>query len=99
MADLSGTLRTLCLVLALLGLVQCAALLAFILTIRHVQKEIRLLQSIRRSWRLSIEAVVQAALDRQRKARKETSVFRIESLAGAPAEARPAPAPQHPEAG
>jgi hypothetical protein len=91
MSELNGTLRTIYLILAALGVFQCLALLAFLLTIREVQKEIRLLQSIRRSWRLSLEAIVHSTLDRQRKARQEMTVLRMEPAQDATGESRHRP--------
>jgi hypothetical protein len=73
MTGVSESLRTVCLMLGALGLVQCLALLAFILTIREVRKEIKLLQDIRRTWRLSMESAVLIALDRQRRSRAQLS--------------------------
>jgi hypothetical protein len=71
MTGLSESLRTVCLMLAALGFIQCLALLAFVLTIREVRKEIKLLQDIRRTWRLSMESAVLVALDRQRRSRAQ----------------------------
>lgn len=95
MSELSGTLRTIYMILAALGVFQCLALLAFLLTIREVQKEIRLLQSIRRSWRLSLEAIVHSTLDRQRKARQEMTVLRIEPSQAPSGETRQGPGSIH----
>jgi hypothetical protein len=84
MIGLSESLRTICLLLAALGLVQCLALLAFVLSIRQVRKEIKLLQDIRRTWRLSMESAVLVALDRQRR-----SLAQVGKMDGATSTAGP----------
>jgi hypothetical protein len=73
MTGVSESVRTICVMLAALGLAQCLALLAFILAIREVGKEVKLLQDIRRTWRLSMESAVLLALDRQRRSRVQMS--------------------------
>jgi hypothetical protein len=77
---MSEAFRGIYLTLAGLGALQCLTLLAFILTIREVRKEVHLLQSLRRTWRLSLDAFVQATLDRQRRTHREASVVWTEPV-------------------
>jgi biopolymer transport protein ExbB/TolQ len=67
MDELTALVRIVCFSLAALGVIQCALLVAVLLTVRR--RELRLVRAIRRKWRLNMEAAALSALDQDRRSR------------------------------